>query len=692
MSDATRRSFMARLAGGLAALPGLSCVSASTRQPPTPSPQSPDLTGVAARDATLTGFVGLQLEALQKALGGTGGSIDDPAEVARDVTDHFDRLPPLVADGCRGSLDSIDLAARLQYQQGFASLDRDRQRKVIDSLSTTLAAATVTLLSRVTWLVIHSRPQPRAAIGFTTPPNLPNPVSVPSRAPAPLDHEYEVCVIGSGAGGSVVAAVLAEHGRDVIILEEGKWVDPKDYPIRDDKALADLYRDAGVQPAWPTLFLRPPGLSFLSVLQGCVVGGGPAVNNAIHLPIERPTWDAWSTQWDFPVEWDALSGALQRVSDDLQVAPILPRTKLGDRSLRLAAGENALGLAVEDLPLSVHDCRQCGACNLGCRFGRKTGGLHGRLPTDDPNRTPRSYLMRAIDAPKPARIRPQMRVLAFNNAGDGRADAAACMDLTSGAVRQVRAKKFVLAAGALASSRLLRASGVEAGRQFSANVITSVFGLFPEPFASGPRNPGIQMCLWVRGSGHLLESWFHYPGSLAAVLPGWLNEHAKVMAGYTRLAGCGVVVPTANAGKLGGDFGPGDLVFGLSIPEFQRACDGILQLADVFKAAGAIEIYPSTLNPFVFKAATLEADKAAFRSRIQTPADLVLGTAHLQGGNPMARTRERGVIDARFRPFDLPENLFVADASLFPAGVERNPQMTVMALAHLAAGEVLNSL
>ncbi|MCI0539914.1 MAG: FAD-dependent monooxygenase, partial [Verrucomicrobiales bacterium] len=37
---------------------------------------------------------------------------------------------------------------------------------------------------------------------------------------------YDVCVVGSGAAGGVVAKELSERGASVALLEAGKWVDP----------------------------------------------------------------------------------------------------------------------------------------------------------------------------------------------------------------------------------------------------------------------------------------------------------------------------------------------------------------------------------------------------------------------------------------------------------------------------------
>ena len=37
-------------------------------------------------------------------------------------------------------------------------------------------------------------------------------------------YECDVLIVGSGAGGATTAAILAEAGFDVIVVEEGPWV------------------------------------------------------------------------------------------------------------------------------------------------------------------------------------------------------------------------------------------------------------------------------------------------------------------------------------------------------------------------------------------------------------------------------------------------------------------------------------
>ena len=56
----------------------------------------------------------------------------------------------------------------------------------------------------------------------------------------------------------------------------------------------------------------------------------------------------------------------------------------------------------------------------------------------------------------------------------------------------------------------------------------------------------------------------------------------------------------------------------------------------------------------------------------------------------MSRDRTKGVVDEDFKVHDI-ENLYVCDASVFPAPITVNPQLTVMALAHYAAPRIAAS-
>jgi choline dehydrogenase-like flavoprotein len=81
----------------------------------------------------------------------------------------------------------------------------------------------------------------------------------------------------------------------------------------------------------------------------------------------------------------------------------------------------------------------------------------------------------------------------------------------------------------------------------------------------------------------------------------------------------------------------------------------------------------------------------ALRSRTLTLEDLMINTAHPQGGNPMAAAGTPGaktrVVDENARVVGL-DNVFVTDASVFPTSLTVNPQWTIMALSSLAADRI----
>src|SRR5262250_951177 len=86
---------------------------------------------------------------------------------------------------------------------------------------------------------------------------------------ADIALDAEVCVIGSGAGGAVVAKELAEAGRDVVLLEQGGYHTKEDFSQREDEMLPMLYEDMGQ---------RATVDQSIVILQGRNVGGSTVHN------------------------------------------------------------------------------------------------------------------------------------------------------------------------------------------------------------------------------------------------------------------------------------------------------------------------------------------------------------------------------------------------------------------------------
>ena len=92
-------------------------------------------------------------------------------------------------------------------------------------------------------------------------------------------------------------------------------------------------------------------------------------------------------------------------------------------------------------------------------------------------------------------------------------------------------------------------------------------------------------------------------------------------------------------------------------------------------------------NTWRYDEVTDRAGLDEMERRVQDRRYLTMGTGHPQGGNPMSRSPDRGVVDADFRVHGM-ENLYVCDASVFPTSLGVNPQMTIFGLAHYAARRI----
>lgn len=191
----------------------------------------------------------------------------------------------------------------------------------------------------------------------------------------------------------MVAFRAAVAGKKVLLLDEGPAVLPAEVRLQDDYALIRSYRNAGLQIALPTVgaVLGRGDISTMLILQARVFGGGPAINNAIHLRMEQEEWRSWQKHREFPISWNDLGKAYDRVEDEIGVIGADASGGVGERSEAFRRGAVQSGWDPQPLPVSIRECLGCGGCNVMCRFGRKTGGFHGPRPGG----APLSYLERA---------------------------------------------------------------------------------------------------------------------------------------------------------------------------------------------------------------------------------------------------------------------------------------------------------
>ena len=479
----------------------------------------------------------------------------------------------------------------------------------------------------------------------------------------------DVAIVGSGAAGALLAYRLAELGREVVVLEGGKHVDPRDFTEDERVQFSNLYADGAMQMSKDARF---------QVLQGKCVGGSTVVNNAVCLDIPERTLKRWNDPdgLDAGIEEERLMKSFKRLRKWL---PVLTQDNghLQAGGTKMAEGIKELGL---DTPASVvdaniKDCLGSGYCNMGCAYGKKLSALDNILPRAQ------------ADFPDGVRIFSECLAERIETSG-GRATEVHCR-LSDGRQLRVAANTVVVAGGALASSLLLQRSGLGgelAGTGLSFNVGAPLTADFKEELHA---YDGLQITHTFRPAGEdqlILESWFNPVGTQAMLMPGWFSDHFNNMRRYVHLSCIGVVVGSQRNGRVK----PGFRGKGMKLDYVPTDADLKLMIrgnklaARIHFASGALRVMPMTFRSLSYSSVE-EVDQ--LDDVVLDNTDIGLHTSHPQGGNAVSRDPAKGVVDERFKLHGI-DNVYVCDASVFPSSVTVNPQLTVMALADYASAGI----
>jgi choline dehydrogenase-like flavoprotein len=486
-------------------------------------------------------------------------------------------------------------------------------------------------------------------------------------------YDGEIVIIGSGPAGAVLAYNLVEQGHDVLMLERGPHLDPTEFTEDEVHMLSNLYRDGAFQLSRDFRF---------QVLQGSCVGGTSVINNAVCFRAPGPVIDRWNSELNARIDDAQLWSSFAAVEDLVRVQkqhdiPLNPGADVFTRGIR-QLGYDQPPFDYDVVSANIEGCLGCGYCNIGCAYGRKLSMLDTVLPRAQQN------------ARGSLRIISECEVLRLKGRGS-RITAAECR-LSDGRRIDVRARTFVVAAGAISSSLLLQRShigGRNVGRRVSFNVGSPVHAVCADIINA---YDGLQISHYLSvapARGFIIETWYNPPLAQALVMPGWFADHFYNMRRYNRMTAVGVLVGSeANAVVKPAGLTGREITFEPTKDDLRKVLDGVVLAGDVFLAAGAQPVMPATFEYREYH--TQEQLRDIYR-QVKDPSDITLGTGHPMGGNAISDDPGSGVVDARFNVYGY-ANLFVCDASVFPTSLGVNPQLTVMALAHYAAPFISESV
>ncbi len=297
-----------------------------------------------------------------------------------------------------------------------------------------------------------------------------------------MSHDYDVCVVGSGAGAGPVIYTLAHAGYKVLVLEKGPWYTEKDYfkdelasslrpvytpDLRDEQHVVELENDDGSWKHFPTY------QSSWNFWNGNVVGGSSNFMSGFFHRLKPKDFRLLSeygpiqgaNMVDWPVSYDEMEayydkvekviGVSGRVIDHPHQEPRsskdfpFPPTAEHPISQHIDAACERLGLHSIPMPRAIipynalgrKACSYSGFCgSYGCATGAKSSS--------------RAALLDSALRTGHCEIRPESMVTYIQSDNNGKVTALQYRDKTD-RIHSVDARIYVVAAQAIETARLL---------------------------------------------------------------------------------------------------------------------------------------------------------------------------------------------------------------------------------------------
>jgi len=286
-------------------------------------------------------------------------------------------------------------------------------------------------------------------------------------------RDVDVCVIGSGAAGAILAEKFAAAGKSVVLLEKGGYYDGESMNQQENDMISLLWKNSGANF---TSNLK------IAIAQGSCLGGSTVINDAVCFRIPELVIQQWNNlgvniskeEWDYANDEVSARINVTKVTED----------ELNENAKKLRKACSTI--QVNGQPITEHrvndrncgpswtdpslqSCVQCGFCHLGCHYDTKQSMLV-------------TYIHDALQSSNDftAYCNCDVTKLVHSN-GVVTGVEGSLIDNTGNEKYRIRvnAKVVVVSAGAIASSNILQKSGVA-----NKNVGDGL-ALHPAPFVMG---------------------------------------------------------------------------------------------------------------------------------------------------------------------------------------------------------------
>ncbi len=505
-------------------------------------------------------------------------------------------------------------------------------------------------------------------------------------APFEKSDDGVVVIIGTGAGGGVLANELAQRGVSVVSLEAGGRYLPEDYINDEWESFGQL---AWLDPRTTSGDWRvAKDFSGLPAWIVKAVGGTTTHWAGASLRFQDHEWKALSNYGtveganllDWPIDGAEMGPWYEKAEAKLGVTRTGNRPGLpGSNNYKVfEAGAKKLGYTeVHTGRMAINSeeyddrmaCQQTGFCFQGCKWGAKWSSAYTDIPRGE--------------ATGNLEVRERAHVLRIEHGADGRVNGVVYVD-ADGVEQKQMARVVCVAGNSIESPRILlnsassmypdgmaNSSG-QVGRNYLRHLTGSVYGIFDKP---------VRMWRGTTMAGIIQDEARHDPSrgfvagyeleTLSLGLPfmaafldpgGWGREFTTALDSYENMAGMWIV--------------------GEDMPQESNRVTLNTDVTDQFGMPVANVNYTDHPNDRAMRAHAYERGQAIYDAMgatrtLPTPP---YPSTHNLGTNRMSENARDGVVNRNGRTHDI-ENLFVSDGSQFTTGAAENPTLTIVALA-----------
>lgn len=476
----------------------------------------------------------------------------------------------------------------------------------------------------------------------------------------------DAVVVGSGAGGAVVARELARAGKSVVVLEEGGHYTPARYgAMRPTESLRHLFRGAGLAVA--------TGLGdtpIISVLAGRCFGGSSVLTGGVCFRIPDDVLHDWSTRLGIDrITAGDLDLQFSEIERDLEVTEV--PSALRSRSTELfMEGAEALGIPMKPLRRNAPSCKGSSRCSFGCPTGAKRSVDVAVLPEAIERGATvicDAFVSRVVMDGR--RARGVEGFLLVDERG------------RKGPSFRIHADIVVVACGSQHTPLLLKRSGISSphlGRHLTLHPGVRIGAIFDERVDGWDGAMQSVYSDHFANEGITLVGIYTTPNVVAAALPGAGRDHRRLVEQMPHLALFGAMVHDEGAGVVRRWLGREPLVtYRMTDRDRSRLRRALRILGEMAFAAGAREV----LLP-VFGAPPMRSRRELASALDTMPSlkNLECAAFHPLGSARMSARPEDGVVSREGAVWNT-EGLFVADGSILPTSIGVNSQLPVMTLA-----------